>query len=192
VAEASVAVKVLERVARSARPGVLLRQLLRPFRRRRSRQRLDESAPYQVPLRILQPAPPAGRLLEWDLVRCDHFACTLAARECAMRQAARWPGGNRCKDGSVVAKRAGVHEYCASGTCEQGAEYRARLGAFEPPRHSFYGPGSHEQQVARRLFIRSNLDIVPDIDRPPGVLEAASGPADLVDPDVREMLGAKG
>jgi len=91
-----------------------------------------------------------------------------------MRQVARWPGGHRKKDGTVVANRAGVHEFCSSGACEQGAGYRARLGGFEPPRHSFYRPGSHEQQVALRLFIRSNLEVVPDIDHPPGAPEAIS------------------
>jgi hypothetical protein len=109
-----------------------------------------------------------------------------------MRQAARWPGGNRKKDGTVVAKRAGVHEYCSSGVCEQGAEYRARLVGFEPPRHSFYRPGSHEQQVARRLFIRSSLEAVPDLDHPPGAFDVGAGAPDLADPDVREVLGAKG
>jgi hypothetical protein len=153
---AFVAVQVLERVAHAARPGVLLRQLLRSFRRRRARRLAEGRGPYQVPLRILQPAPPSGRLFEWDLVRCDHFSCTLPARQCVMRQEARWPGGNRRGDGTVVPKRAGVHGYCSSGVCDQGAEYRTRLVGFEPPRHSFYRDDSRAQHRARRMVYLSN------------------------------------
>jgi hypothetical protein len=60
-----------------------------------------------------------------------------------------------------------LHEYCASGLCQQGRGYRERLAGYVPPAFRFYRPGSHEQRVARRTWIRSNLEVVPDIDHPP-------------------------
>jgi hypothetical protein len=79
---AAVPVRVLERVARSSRPGVLLRLLLRPFRRR---PRPPAAPGYQYSFRFLLPAPAAGPLLETDQVRCDFFECTLPVRECVKR-----------------------------------------------------------------------------------------------------------
>jgi hypothetical protein len=178
---AAVSVRVLERVARSSRPGVLLRLLLRPFRRR---PRPSAAPGYQYSFPFFLPAPTEGLLLETDQVRCDFFDCTLPARECLKRQAAKWPGRNRMKDGSTIARRAGLDEYCASGLCEQGKGYRERLPGYIPPAFRFYRPGSHEQRVARRKWIRSNLDVVPDMDHPPGSSETKLESLGLPDPDL--------
>ncbi len=87
-------------------------------------------------------------------------------------------GPEQVKDGSAIAKRAGIHEYCASGLCRQGKGYRERLPGYVPPGFRFYRPGSHEQRVARRTWIRSNLDVVADIDHPDRMEVARCGRVD--------------
>ena len=106
--------------------------------------------------------PPGAEHLTVIPVRC-----------CLARQAATWPGRNRKKDGSSVAKRAAIHDKCA--TCTLGPFYLDAVRREDPdyalPKYKTYRPDSHEQHVERRKFIRSNLDIVPSIDAPPGSVD---------------------
>jgi hypothetical protein len=162
---------------------------------RRRRPRPPPST-LQLALWILLPdgqlEPWRGRLAPGANVRCDHFACLLPLRTCLERQGAVWPGGNRWKDGKVRAKKAGIHEFCSSGECEQGREYAASVVfEYQTPKFKFYKDDTPAQRRARKTWIRSHTDgEVPTIDTPPG--EDRPPPLDLSDPDVSEILGVKG
>ncbi len=100
--------------------------------------------------------PPAGPVWETDYFRCAHFSsCLVDVKTCMLRQGAKWPGGNRLKDGSVREKKAKVHPYCGSGKCDQGHDLAMRC-AFRPEsvwtkgRYKFYRPDSHLQREAAK------------------------------------------
>lgn len=203
-------VGVLEAVAAGRRPREAARALLalvqaRPRRPRRPASpasqmwlfRLDsDCSPWWTdPTRPFRPAPAAGPLRADDLVACDHFRCRLLVRVCLQRQAARWPGGNRLKDGSIREKRAGVHAYCFAG-CDQGKGYRDRTDyrpeeAWSKGRFSFFRPGSGEQRAARRAQLLAEPELTPDIDHPPGAPEACA--LDLEDAQaIRDTVEGRG
>jgi len=64
--------------------------------------------------------------------RCDHFACTLAVKHCLRRQTDRRRGNAGVRDGVRLKWSKPLHEFCASGACEQGAEIRARFPDARP------------------------------------------------------------
>jgi hypothetical protein len=108
-----------------------------------------------------------GRLKPTDPVRCDHFGCSaLPIKTCLDRQGAKWPGGNRWGDGSVKAKKAGIHPYCSSGQCEQGKGYAEQVQVgWTARRFKFYRDDTPAQRLARKRFIRTRPDgEVPFID----------------------------
>lgn len=190
--------------ARSAKARRLARAARDAFRADADRRaRRGRPAPvYQLPLAFIADAPAKGAIRENDLVQCDRYACRLLLRVCLQRQDAKWPGGNRKKDGSVVAKKAGIYEFCASGTCAQGVEYRKRSGydageawAAGSKRGSaayqFFRKDVGDQRKKRRTHIRSNLDMVPDLDHPPGQPERVQVEPDDAE-DVREILRGGG
>jgi hypothetical protein len=111
----------------------------------RDRLRLgDRSGALAIVRALLSSRAQGGALARTDIVRCDHYDCTLPASTCLSRQVALWPG-----------KRARVHAYCGSGECAQGACY-ARRAMWDPRtswsrrRFSFYRADSHEQHAARK------------------------------------------
>lgn len=132
--------------------------------------------------------PWRGRLGPETPVRCDRFASTIPLRCCLQRQDALWPG-----------KRAGIHEYCHSGACPQGKEYRVRAAysaSADWASKSKQGRGSYqffrrdvgEQRRRMRLYDREQV---------PGPREAPDSPAAEVaalDPtdEVREIVEGKG
>ena len=195
-------VMVLEAVAAGRRPRAAaarllaaVRTLARPTPRAAHADqlwlfRLDaDGAPWwQDQGRRFRPAPALGPLRPDDLVTCSHFRCRLLVRVCLQRQVARWPGGNRLKDGTVREKRAGVHPYCFDGACVEGAAHRERSG-YQPKddwskgRFTFFRPGSGEQRAARKEQLLALPELTPDIDHPPGA--SGAGPAvDLEDAEV--------
>jgi len=202
-------VGVLEAVAAGRRPREAARALLALVRAkpRAARQRptvqlwlfrvdadcapwwADRTSPFRI-------ASAAGALRPDDLVACSHYHCRLLVRVCVQRQIAKWPGGNRCADGSVKAKRAGIHAFCFSGACQEGKDHRERSG-YQPEvewskgAFSFFRPGSGEQRRRRRELLLSTPEVTPDLDHPPGSIE--TGPAvDLEDEDVRDILTGRG
>jgi hypothetical protein len=125
-------------------------------------------------------------------VRCDYFdSDILPLKVCLERQGATWPGSNRWKDGKVRAKKAGIHEFCSSGRCQQGQEYAASVVCeYQTPKFKFYKDDTPAQRRARKTWIRSHTDgEVPTLDTPPG--EDRPPPLDLSDPDVSEIIGVK-
>lgn len=133
-----------------------------------------------------------ARLQPTDSVQCDHFNARIPLRTCLERQGATWPGGNKWKDGTVKAKKAGIHEYCSSGKCEQGKEYaQSVVLGYQTPKFKFYKDDTPAQRRARKTWIRSHTDgEVPTLDTPPG--EDRPPPLDLSDSDGSEILEGKG
>ena len=112
-----------------------------------------------------------GRMEPTACVACAHFNTkTMPLKVCLERQSATWPGGNKWKDGTVRAKKAGVHPYCRSGQCVQGKEYAASVVVgFSVPRFKFYRDDTPLQRKARKVYIRSRPDgEVPMMDLPAG------------------------
>lgn len=199
-------VGLLEAVVAGRRPREAARALLLRFRPRPRKPprdtatdqlwlfRLDaECSPWWADqARQFRPAPELGPLRPDDLVLCAHFQCRLLARVCIQRQLARWPGGNRMKDGTVREKRAGVHPFCSSGICADGAVTRSRT-AYDPEadwskgRYTFFRPGSGEQRAIRRQLILSTPEQVPDIDHPPGQQPVQAPDTEDVD-DIRDTV----
>ncbi len=179
-------VGLLEAVAAGRRPREAARVLLLRLQGRARKPRRDvstdqlwlfrldaERSPWWADqARQFRPAPALGPLRPDDLVTCTQFQARLLARVCIQRQLARWPGGNRFKDGTVREKRAGVHPYCSSGSCTEGVDHRART-AYDPEadwskgRYTFFRPGSGEQCKVRRQLLLSIPELTPDIDHPP-------------------------
>ena len=111
----------LRKIAASARPGVLLRQILRSRTKVAKRQRFIE-APYQRPLRIVMPRPVGAGLRETDWVVC-RMGGLLLARACLVMRSRVWPSGKR--------KGRPMRLECVG--CPFGAEYARRLPGFIPP-----------------------------------------------------------
>jgi hypothetical protein len=145
---AMVNLDLLARIARHRQARSMLVMLVASFMPTRPQ------APFaQLAFRFGLPAPAKGLILESDLVTCDHYRCTLPARTCIARQAAKWPG-----------KNASLYAYCASGDCKQGAGYRRRStwdprAVWSKGRFSFYRRDSKEQHAARkRMAADGGLD----------------------------------
>ncbi len=148
----------MRRLAAPIREHLVAKREREAERQRKKQERLGYTL--RLRLRITNPrtgvpevtVPKAGPIWETDYFRCMRFGdCLTEVRTCLLRQGARWPGGNRCKDGSVREKKAGVHPYCASGSCEQGHDLFVRC-AFRPEavwskgRYRFFREDSHEQR----------------------------------------------
>ncbi len=91
----------------------------------------------------------------------------MPVRCCIQRQAAKWPG-----------KRAPIHDYCGSGTCPLGLEYRVRAeysaeedwaskSKAHRPSYQFFRKDAGIQRQKRRLAVLNEYP-VPSIDVPPG------------------------
>lgn len=152
------------------------------------RQRAAALLPGQLALWEPDGSPWRGRLGPDTPVRCDRFASTIPLRCCLQRQDALWPG-----------KKAGIHEYCHSGACEQGKEYSRRSAysaSAEWASKSKQGRGSY-QFFRRDVGEQRRRMRQHDREQVPGQREAAESPAAEVaalDPtdEVREITGRKG
>jgi hypothetical protein len=115
----------------------------------------------------------AGRLEPSAHVSCPRYGVDtgqgagMPVSCCIQRQAARWPG-----------KQAPIHDYCGSGACSLGREYRVRASysaeedwASKSKAHrasyQFFRKDAGIQRQKRRLAILADYP-VPTIDVPPG------------------------
>jgi hypothetical protein len=133
----------------------------------------------------------AGRLEPSAHVSCPRYGVDtgqgagMPVRCCIQRQAARWPG-----------KQAPIHDYCGSGTCQLGLEYRVRASysaeddwasksKAHRPSYQFFRKDAGVQRKKRRLLILDDYP-VPSIDVPPGYVSRQ--PIESDDDDVRVAL----
>ena len=123
-----------------------------------------------------------GRLQLHDAVTCAEFSSpALPLRTCLLRQGATWPGGNRCADGTVRKKKAGIHPYCASGKCEQGRLYMASAPVgWVCPIYSEFRKDTPQQLVARERWQQTHPAQSPTIDAPPPAEETPDDDADEI------------
>jgi hypothetical protein len=119
--------------------------------------------PTQFAIRLRMDAPAVGAVFETDYFECTRFGrCRMEVRTCLLRQGAKWPGGNRLKDGSVREKRAAIHPYCASGECGQGGDLAKRC-TFRPEavwskgRYRFFRDDTPDQRKAMKRLDAENL-----------------------------------
>lgn len=109
-------------------------------------------------------------------------------KTCLQRQDAKWPG-----------KRAAIHEFCASGECEQGCAYRVRAAysatadwasksKAKRGSYQFFRKDAGVQRQKRRLYIRSNVDRLQTEE----MGEVREDGLDMQDEDVKELLNGGG
>jgi hypothetical protein len=137
--------------------------------------------------------PWRGRLGPDTPVRCDRLStptqpCIVPLKTCLQRQDARWPG-----------KKAPIHEYCGSGKCEQGKDYRLR-SAYSASAdwaskskqgrtsYQFFRKDVGEQRRRMRQFDRER---VPEAREAPAAPVAEVADLDPTD-EVREIVKGKG
>jgi hypothetical protein len=127
---------------------------------------------FALRLRVLNPttgipvptAPERGTVFETDFFVCTHFGnCLTEVRHCLERQGAKWPGGNRMRNGSVKEKHAGVHPFCSSGKCEQGNDLRRRCSylpedVWSKGRFRFFRDDTPKQRQAMKRHKAEHLD----------------------------------
>lgn len=135
----------------------------------------DEPEPVAEPRRPVPVVAKAngaqGRLQPDDPVRCTYFNATISVRCCLLRQAAR-----PTAKGTVTFP---LHEYCASGECDEGRDYRQRC-SFSPEVYwaskskagrAVYQRYREDLPLQRRLWrkwLASQLPYeTPSIDQPP-------------------------
>ena len=172
--------------ARRFNEALVARAAAEPFPRGPPRSQLSLRLWSMRPDGTLEPW--RGRLGPHVCVACDHFGspgrpALVPLRTCLQRQDMRWPG-----------KRAAVYDYCGSGDCSQGADYRARAacsatGGWVPKSKGgqFLHPNMQLQSKRRRIHLLSRpAGEVPTIDDPPG---APARPSYGHDSEVREILG---
>jgi hypothetical protein len=130
---------LLERIARSTRPGVLLRQALESTRMRRRRCSKARFQPALPITRVLQTAgqrvvhvQPAGALFPWELVQC-RIGGQLQVQACLTRRAKVYPSGGE-QGGIGGPKGRPVILECLG--CQLGASYAARSSWFVAPKPS--------------------------------------------------------
>lgn len=137
--------------------------------------------------------PWRGRLEADTVVRCDRLStptqpCLIPLKTCIQRQDALWPG-----------KKAHIHEYCGSGKCAQGTDYRSRTdysAADDWASKSKNGRGTY-QSFRKDVGVQRSRMKKFDREQVPGQREAPEAPAAEVadlDPtdEVREIVKGKG
>ena len=168
---------LLDTVERCAPPAAQVKaaRLRKELLARVPRRELTEPLKGQIPLWTSggggELCPWRGRLPPEAIISCPHFSGpAIPLVTCLVRQGATWPGGNRWKDGSVRAKKAGIHPYCSSGACMDGKLYAASVVAtWMPPKFKFYRDDTPAQRRARKEYIVSHPDGgVPTMDDPIG------------------------
>jgi hypothetical protein len=157
------------------------------------RQRSPEVLPGQFALWEEDGSPWRGRLGADTPVRCDRMStpehpCVIPLKTCLQRQDAVWPG-----------KKAKIHEYCGSGKCAQGDEYRLRTAysaAEDWASKSKNGRPTYQAYrkdagVQRKRMKQHDLERLGQ-----GRAEPTSPAAEVADLDptdeVREITGSKG
>lgn len=110
-------IETLRKIARSPRPGPLLRKLLGI---------LDAPPPYQSSFPLIEPRPTLGALLlATDRVPC-RMGGMLLVKTCLLIRSRVWPSG----------KRKGHPRQLACVGCPLGAEYAKRLPGYPLPPQS--------------------------------------------------------